>query len=242
MKTVQEHYARHLAPIYSWMVGGEAAAMALAESELDALHLPAAKGDAVLDLGAGFGMYAVPLARRGALVTAVDTSDALLGTLSSLAEGLPVRTVNEDLVGFLKAARESYAAVLCMGDTIAHLANVEEVSGLMRESLRVLLPDGLLVLTFRDYTNALVGEQRFIPVRADDERIHTCFLEYEGQSVVVHDIVQERKQAGWQTQVSAYSKLRLAPGELMRMLEAVGFVARKEAGLRGMVRLVARKP
>jgi SAM-dependent methyltransferase len=105
MRSVAEHYADHLAPIYVWMAGRAEAALAAGESELDALHLPAQPGDSVLDLGAAFGAHAIPLAQRGAHVTAVDSSPELLDHLHQLGSGLPVRRVNPDLVVFFFARR-----------------------------------------------------------------------------------------------------------------------------------------
>jgi cyclopropane fatty-acyl-phospholipid synthase-like methyltransferase len=63
MTTAQEHYDQHLAPIYVWMAGGCDAALQAGAMELEALGLPLARGDFVLDLGTGFGMHAIPLAR-----------------------------------------------------------------------------------------------------------------------------------------------------------------------------------
>jgi hypothetical protein len=87
----------------------------------------------------------------------------------------------------------------------------------------------------------LEGNARFIPVKADDARIHTCFLEYESDKVLVHDILNERTEGGWQTKISSYPKLRLAPDALLAELTALGFTAHREAGLRGMVRIIATK-
>src|SRR5215469_14992120 len=131
MRSVAEHYADHLAPIYLWMAGGAEAALAGAEAELDALHLPARPGDTVLDLGSGFGAHAIPLARRGAHVTAVDSSAELLDRLHQLSSGLSIRTVHADLVTFLRGDRNKYAAILCMGDTLTHLSSEEDVDQLL---------------------------------------------------------------------------------------------------------------
>lgn len=99
----------------------------------------------------------------------------------------------------------------------------------------------MLVVSLRDYSVPLHGDQRFIPVRSNETRLLACFLEYEPASVVVHDILHELEPDGWATRVSHFRKLRLAPGDLVAQMEACGFEARSEAGVRGLVRLVANK-
>ncbi len=239
MKTVAEHYASHLGPIYLWSVGGADAALALGESEIEALGLPVQAGDRILDLGAGFGAHAIPLAKRGARVTAVDSSRELLESLRTLAGGCSIEIVDDDLLSFLEKTPERYAAVVCFGDTLTHLGGTEDVERFFSLTKRLLLPGGKVIATFRDYTIARRGEERFIPVKADDERILTCFLEFEESTVAVHDIVHEKTEDGWRTQVSAYRKLRLDPRGLVEISSRAGFEAYLEAGMRGMVRLVA---
>lgn len=91
MTTAEEHYRHHLAPIYIWMAGGADAALQAGGIEIEALCLPLARGDFVLDLGAGFRMHAIPLARAGAKVIAIDSSAELLRTLTELGGGLRCR-------------------------------------------------------------------------------------------------------------------------------------------------------
>jgi len=194
MSCVAEHYAKHLAPVYVWMAGGSAAALQAGADEIEALDLPLARAAVGVDLGAGFGMHSISLARRGARVTAIDTSAELLRTLEDLGAGLPIKAIHDDL------------------------------------------------LTFQGHiTEPLVGDQRFIPVRSDDTRILTCFLEYEADAVLVHDILHQRTPQGWQTRVSHYRKLRLAPEHLSAVLVSHGFSVRRDAAARGMVRLVAQR-
>ncbi len=239
--TAAEHYENHLAAIYVWMAGGVEAALQAGSAELDALQLAIQPGDAVVDLGAGFGMHAIALARKGAQVTAIDSSAALLQTLAELGAGLPVLAVHDDLLAFQRHIGPAPSAILCMGDTITHLPTPGDVERLLAQACHTLLPGGQFVITFRDYTVPLLGALRFIPVRNDDTRILTCFLEYEEEGVLVHDILHERTAEGWQTRVSQYRKLRLSPDYLIRCLQSHGCAVRRETGVRGMVRLQAQR-
>src|SRR6476646_5352642 len=62
MSSVSDHYSQLLAPVYAWMSGSVEAALDAGKAELDELNLPLPAGALVVDLGAGFGMHAVPLA------------------------------------------------------------------------------------------------------------------------------------------------------------------------------------
>jgi len=241
MSSVSDHYSRLLAPVYAWMSGSVEAALDAGNAELAELNLPLPPGALVIDLGAGFGMHAVPLARSGVRVFAIDSSTELLKELDRLASGLPVESVADDLLSFRSHTREQVAAVFCMGDTLTHLPEHTHVDFLAQEVHEALTAGGHFVLSFRDYSKPLEGDARFIAVHSDERRILTCFLEYEEDTVVVHDILHERAGDAWETRVSSYRKLRLAPERVIASLETIGFETRREPGPRGMIRVVGKK-
>ena len=241
MTTAHRHYRDHLAPVYVWMAGGVDAAMQAGDAEIVSLGLPRVDGECILDLGAGFGMHAIPLARRGARVTAIDSSAELIRTLGELGQGLAIDAVVDDLSAFAGHLAEAPAAILCMGDTITHLPSMQAVDELVACASIALREDGLFITSFRDYSIALTGDERFIFVRGDETRILSCFLEYEPEFVRVHDLVHVRTPEGWRSKVSHYPKLRLAPERLIASLESHRFKVRREPGVRGMVRLIAQR-
>jgi SAM-dependent methyltransferase len=239
MPSVAEHYERVLSPVYAWMTGGAEAAVAAGKSEIDSLALALPGGSLVVDLGAGFGMHAIPLARAGLRVLAIDSSAHLLAELKRLAGDLPITTATDDLLSFRTHLDGKASAIFCMGDTLTHLPEHTNVDFLAQEACEALAPGGVFALSFRDYSQVLLEHDRFIPVRSDERRILMCFLEYQEDTVLVHDILHERSGDAWDTQVSSYQKLRLSPDRVIGSLEAFGFKARQESGLRGMVRIIA---
>lgn len=236
MTSVRKHYENHLAPIYLWMAGGIEHALALGASDVaEVLDRP---GYAV-DLGAGFGMHSIPLARAGFHVLSVDSSPQLLAELRNHADGLNVVTIEGELQDFAAHMSGPADLILCMGDTLTHLGSTDEVQRLLRTVADSLRPGGQFVATFRDYRALPAGDARFIPVRSDAHRILTCFLEERAEHVLVHDVIHELVEGTWSMKVSSYEKLRLSPSTVKQAAEDAGMRCRIETGPRGMIKVVA---
>lgn len=237
MSTVRDHYENHLAPVYLWMAGGIEHALAVGTSDVAPfLERP---GVAV-DLGAGFGMHSIPLARAGFDVLAIDTSPLLLTELRKYAGSLPVATINADLLEFPAHIHRPADLILCMGDTLTHLRSTHEVARLMKHVAKALRPGGQFIATFRDYRQPPLGDRRFISVRSDPERILTCYVEARGTRVLVHDIIHECAQDGWAMKVSSYAKLRLSPDTVTLAAKEAGMRCRVEPGPRGMLKVLTQ--
>jgi SAM-dependent methyltransferase len=241
MASVADHYRSHLAPVYMWMSGGFDAAVARGETEIGAILGDLSKGSRAVDLGCGFGMHGIPLARRGCSVLALDSSSHLLGELKAHAGTLPITAVEDDLSAFPRYLDGPADVILCMGDTLTHLSDRDAALQLFTLAAASLRSGGTFIATFRDYTQALVGNARFIPVKSDADRILTCFLQYAADHVDVHDLLHERNGDTWQLRVSTYRKLRLDPRWVSASLHDRGFSVRTEPGVSGMTRVVATK-
>jgi len=241
MNSVEDHYATLLAPIYVWMCGGIEVALSQGEREIQQAGLdPDGAGRLAIDLGSGFGRHAIPLARRGYRVIAVDSSSHLLDRLKDAAHDLPIEPVQSDLMTFLSGFEGRTDLILCMGDTLTHLQSLRHVDQLIEDASATLNEDGALVLSFRDYTHPEESVDRFISVRCDPQRSMTCFLEYSSDHVTVYDIIHE---SGLESspRVSSYRKLRLAPDAIEQRLIDVGFIVRMSRDKTGMTMVVALK-
>ncbi|MFI7277776.1 class I SAM-dependent methyltransferase [Streptomyces sp. NPDC049879] len=253
MATAVEHYDRLLAEHYTWMLGGDVPALVAAQrallSDLGVGADPA--GPLAVDLGCGPGHSSLALAGLGFdPVLAVDLSRPLLDELAAHAAAVPaVEPVHADLRAVLRdrVGPGGAGVVVCLGDTLTHLPTRGDVAALLGGIATALAPGGLAVLAYRDLTRPLTGTERFLPVRATEDRIMTCFLEYpedyDDYTVVVHDLVHTRSGPAddWTLRKSSYRKLRLSHAWVLDQCRTAGLrVTHERSGPGGMRTVVLR--
>jgi SAM-dependent methyltransferase len=232
------HYETHLARVYAWSLGGASAAIAEGARWVATLPLPRAPVR-MIELGAGFGAIAIPLARAGHAVVAVDTSAALLAELAQLAGTTALERVHGDLLATLSARRAAWEVVLCVGDTLPHLDSLADVERLLASTAQALVPGGVAVLAYRPRRDPAPHE-RFVLVRTDEQRTLTVFLEpVDDTRQIVWDLIHERGELA----VSGYPKLRLDPTWVSERAARHGLRVEDAPGYRGMVvQLLRRAP
>ena len=143
-----------LAGVYDWLVpeplltpeGTVAAFATLVES------LP--PGGRILDCACGIGQLAVGLALNGFDMVASDASPAMVQRTAQLArdhgvELLAVTCPWEDLTS--ERAAGPVDAVFCVGNSLTHAPGREARRAALAAMASVLRPDGLLVLTSRNW-------------------------------------------------------------------------------------------
>jgi SAM-dependent methyltransferase len=246
MTTAADHYEQLLAAHYTWMLGGDITALATEQARiLQGLGIhPGRAGTSAVDLGCGPGPQSLALAELGfSPVLAVDTSQALLDELSRHATDA-IRPLHADIRGVLPAHTRpgSVGAVVCMGDTLTHLPSRQDVTQLIGEAAASLAEGGRLALAYRDLTTPLTGDDRFLLVRATQDRIMTCFLEYGDETVTVHDLIHTRSGGTWQLHTGNYPKLRLCPAWVVARCRAAGLhITHDSTGPRGLHLITAVK-
>jgi 2-polyprenyl-3-methyl-5-hydroxy-6-metoxy-1,4-benzoquinol methylase len=241
MATVAEHYDTVLSDIYSWMFGGFEIAIQRNTEFIDKHNLKPEGSGIAIDLGAGCGFQSIPLAKTGYSVTAIDIDAKLLNELSSNCDELQITTIRDDLINFDKNTQKGAELIVCLTDTIIHLESKEKVSSLFNKVFEVLEPKGKFILTFRDLTHELNELARFLPVKSDENIIFTCFLEYETETVKVHDIVYRKTVGEWRLFKSFYRKLRLSKDWVDKALSKSGFTEIDLKSQKGLITVIAVK-
>ncbi|HLM16987.1 MAG TPA: class I SAM-dependent methyltransferase [Acidimicrobiia bacterium] len=184
------------------------------------------RGKRVLDLGCGTGSAAIAFAQQGAIVIALDPTDARLARARARAEQAEVkvewRTGDLADLAFLRA--ESIDAAFASSS----VAEVDDAARLFRQVQRVLKPNGAFVFSYAHPmslcidASGVVTRSYFDPGPID--------LERDGDSVRIHvrdigDVFTELGRAGFRVDTIVEPKPS-TPGA--RIPDTIVWRARKE--------------
>lgn len=239
--TVKDHYDRYLGNFYSWTVGDFTERLVAQEKFFVENDVTPKLSGAAFDLGCGHGINSIALANLGFSVRAIDFNHQLLTELKERTEDRKIEAIDANLLEYLYSVRVRPELIVCMGDTLTHLSGPDQVDELIGLSAQKLERGGKLIISYRELTNELTNENRFIQVRSDETRIHSCYLEYLPGYVKVFDIFLERQGDKWKQSVSWYPKLRLPVSRVISSFEKNGFTLIKKEVVSGMTSLIASK-
>ena len=106
-----------------------------------------ADGAPVLELGAGTGRLAIPLAEAGLEVVALDASTEMLDRLRANDRSGLVERVQADMSSFAAVvAGRRFGVVVCAFNTILNLADDDAIVGCLTDAAAVLGPGGSVVI------------------------------------------------------------------------------------------------
>lgn len=239
--TAKEHYDNHLGDFYSWMAGDFQSKQQEFAQFLSERSINPTSTKIAIDLGAGHGIQTVSLAQNGYNVIAVDFNQQLLDELAINTSGLEVDIINGDIRDVKLYSDKRPELIICCGDTLTHLDSIEEIKALIADCVQVLCDNGKLILSFRDYSTELTGDNRFIAVKSDETKILTCCLDYEPAKVRVTDLLYYKADNGWQMKVSSYYKVRVTPLSIVDILSENGLTVVFNGIVNRMVTIIAQK-
>lgn len=119
------------------------------------------QGRRVLEMGCATGNLTSALARASKKVAGIDLSAEMVERARRKAEGeglsidYRVMDMREMGSGF---ERSAFDGVVCVGNTLVHLASLEEIAGVLRMARRLLAPEGVLVTQTINYDRILDQE------------------------------------------------------------------------------------
>jgi SAM-dependent methyltransferase len=203
----------------------------------------------VLDCSCGIGTQAIGLARRGYRVRGTDASGGAIERARAEAARMGV-TIDFSVADFrdLSSVAGAFDAVICCDNAIPHLVDEDDVPKALGEMRAKLRPGGLLVITMRDFDEALrerppmapplhvAGPPRQIVVRLHD-------WDADRPLYTVRYVVLTEQHQGWEIAEHRTRYRAITRAELTSAATAAGFREvdwRDEEILGGQQLVVAR--
>jgi SAM-dependent methyltransferase len=176
-------------------------------------------GSRVCDVGCGRGRLALALAKRGCIVTGIDSSAYMIGRCQRLAADEPKFTIQRE--DFRKMSfKEEFEAVVCWGNTLGYGTREDDVQALGR-LVTSLIPGGMILIDLHNlewYKNNAVGRDW----RETDRAFVLSDVAYDDadQKLVCRDIIVPKDGGHPRDYRSTF--LEYQPLEIKRILELVG--------------------
>jgi SAM-dependent methyltransferase len=210
-----------LAEVYDWLVPealltptGSAAAFA---PTIDALQ----PGSRVLDCACGTGTLAVGLALQGFAVVATDASGAMVRRTRALAaeHGAELRTrvCTWEQLGET-GWQDTFDAVFCIGNSIAHAAGRDARRAALRAMAGVLALGGLLALTSRNWERPQPGGEEAVERGGRRAVVRREWRDGDPRTLAIEIAVEDGT-----TYAEALEYWPFTHDELLADLEAAGF-------------------
>jgi len=207
------------------------AEMPFLEGQLGAVDEGSTDPLKVLDSACGTGMHAIALAKRGYTAAGADLSPSMIerARANARASAAPVRF---ETAGFGELAgvfgQGAFDALLCLGNSLPHLATEAELTSALDDFAACLRPGGLLLIQNRNFDAVLAGSERWMEPQAhredETEWIFLRFYDFDPNGLITFNVLTLRREGvgPWTQRVTATRLRPLRQADLMLALEAAG--------------------
>lgn len=187
---------------------------------------------AILDVACGTGEYSVGLAEQGYQVTAVDRDAKMLEGLKEKvkAKGCALDYLEADMSDMDKKLSSKFNLVFCIGNSLVHLENMQQIKEFLKKARNMLENDGSLVLQIINFDRIILREIKSLPTIENKtaglsfERIY----DYQKQNnAILFKTKLNVEGSSFENQVSLYP---LRQDELTEALYEAGFKKMKLFG------------
>ncbi|GGE68142.1 class I SAM-dependent methyltransferase [Priestia taiwanensis] len=176
------------------------------------------EGASVLDVGAGTGNMAISLAQQGFQITSMEPEESMAEQIQMKAQShqLPI-VVTTNTMQQLGTLDETYQGIYCIGNTLAHLHDVEEIRAFFHQTLERLQPEGVFIFQIVNFDK----KDFSFPIIEKDDFSFERQYERDGEYMLFTTTLSTKERVQTNT-------IPLYPTTVMQlrpMLEACGFEA-----------------
>ncbi|WP_342433265.1 class I SAM-dependent methyltransferase [Neobacillus sp. FSL H8-0543] len=121
------------------------------------------QGGLLLDVGAGTGNMALYLAEEGFNVIATEPEKTMAQQIREKATNPSIQVYTKTMQQ-IEEFEETFDGIYCIGNTLVHLNNVEEINEFLQQVYRKLTDDGLFICQIVNFDKVLSQQDFSFPV------------------------------------------------------------------------------
>jgi len=178
-----------------------------------------------LDAACGTGLHASLLQKIAVDTVGADNSQHMLDKAYENAKRLGVRVtwILSDIQTLTKSINRSFDTIFCVGNSLPHLINKQQVLKALREWYQLLNPNGRVIIQILNYGKILKEKERIINITKQQQREYIRFYDFLDRKLQFNVLMIDwEKQPPFQSLKSTilypYEKIVLET-----MLHQVGF-------------------
>jgi glycine/sarcosine N-methyltransferase len=124
----------------------------------------------ILDIACGTGGYSLELARHGYELTASDLDAEMVRQLRIKSEtiGKPIKSIQANMLDLDSKIADKFDLVFCIGNSIVHLKNLEQIKSFICSARNLLNNDGSLILQIINFDRVLLKDIKSLPTITDE--------------------------------------------------------------------------
>lgn len=204
------------------------------EKQINLLRSSAGAPLRILDSACGSGMHAIALAQQGQVVSGADLVPQMIRVSRRNARSAAA-SVEFKTAGFgqlaLTFGREIFDLLLCLGNSLPHVTNQQDLTAALADFAACLRPGGMLLIQNRNFDAVMAARNRWMEPQAFSEGEHEWlfqrYYDFESDSLIRFNIVTLTRQVGqdWHAAISSTMLCPQLQEELTADLTDTGFVA-----------------
>lgn len=184
------------------------------------------KPKSILDIACGTGNCAIELSKKGYNLTAVDLDSKMIEELSKKTATLniDIKFSQANMMNLIdKLKDKKFDAIYCIGNSLVHLNDLNEIKEFFMEVKKLLNEDGVFIFQIINYDRILKENIKFLPTINNDfvPLSFKRFYEYdESINKIKFKTILEVEGKKIENEVDLFPLLY---EQAIRLLEEVGF-------------------
>ncbi len=186
------------------------------------------KGDKVLDLACGTGIYTIALGKKGFDSVGIDLDETMIQIAKDKAKAESVTFYSGDMLQFNNfVAEKNFDLIYCIGNSMVHLNDREAVENLIKTVYEKLEVNGAFVVQIINYNRIVNKDIKSLPAIYDKEKgvqfIRNYRFDHTKEKIHFETKLIINKDGLDKIYENSVPLLPIKSDELLTMLRKVGF-------------------